>query len=681
MIFESIRLTNLFSYYGEQDIDLASPQPGRNVCVIMGRNGFGKTSLLNSLKLLFAGVRYEPLRRAVQRTRMPTVNQYVVGAGDDWWGIMNRKARSEGQTRCAVRLSWSEERGRVSAERSWHIEHGSWSGEESLSVITGSEVFKDDEAQEFLDRRLPRDYLYFFLFDGEQIQELAEANRDVQQQQMERLLGIGAVDALREALNTAIGRWQRKELDPQALADLERMEGEVRALEAERTALLASRTDLAHEIESDTETLRRVVRRIEGLSAFVRRHDEIQLRQDRERIQAERAEAMDLVSTRLARDVVLLVNPSLVSRALERLNQVLGSDANARARVLESLLDRLPARLFEQPDFPAPDIRDSQRAYYRYKLVSILEQEADAASAGQDPAFAPEPTAASEAREQLAAYAEATALRSVRAEELRRLQALTAELRRLEADLLNVGSLSDDERARHERLVAERDELQWSLDEKREQERNVQNQSAALERKLADARRLVEQARTKLGQNRITQDKIAVARRLERLFAEFKRSRKQEQRGQLEEAINRHFRILMTSDHQIDRVEVNEDFGLRYLDANGSIVAMGALAAGMKQLMATSLLWALSEVSGKKIPLVVDTPLARIDLPHRDGMLRHYYPNAAAQIIVLPTDAEFDPRNLELIAAHVYRAYRLSNRDGEHTVPEPVDVADLIRGG
>lgn len=75
MIFERIRLTNLFSYYGEQEINLGTPEAGRNVCLIRGRNGFGKTSLLNSLKLLFTGVYDEPLRRAVQRARMPSVNQ------------------------------------------------------------------------------------------------------------------------------------------------------------------------------------------------------------------------------------------------------------------------------------------------------------------------------------------------------------------------------------------------------------------------------------------------------------------------------------------------------------------------------------------------------------------------------------------------------------------------------
>lgn len=680
MIFEKIRLTNLFSYYGDQDIDLSAPEPGRNVCLIMGRNGFGKTSLLNGLKLLFTGVHYEPLRRAVQRSRMPTVKQYVVGAGDDWWGIMNRRARGEGKTRCAVRLIWGEDSGQVTAERSWRIEGGSWDGEESLTVTTAAETFKDEAAQEFLDRRLPRDYVYFFLFDGEQIQELAEANRDVQQRQMERLLGIGAIEALRATLTQAIGRWEHNDLDPQARADLERLEGEARGIEAELAALDGKRANLEEEIEGDTDALRRIRRRIEGLSSFVHRHDEALLKETRERIQAQRAEALDRISAQIPRDIALLVNPSLIGRALERLDRVLGSDANSRTRVLESLLEVLPGRLFDLPEFPDPDIRDGQRAYYRYKLVRLLEQEAEATGDTMDPSFAPDPQAASASRDQLAPYAQADALRSARAEDLRRLQGFTAELRQLEADLLNVGALSDEERARYDRYVAERDELERGLDSKKKRNTEIESESAGLRRRLAEARSRAEQTKTKIGKNQVTEDKIATARRLGGLFADLKSARKQAQREELEAAINRHFGVLMTSHHLIDRVEVDEDFGLRYLDRDGRPIGMGSLSAGMKQLMATALLWALSEVSGKQVPLVVDTPLARIDLAHQEAILRHYYPNAAAQVIVLPTDAELDARKLQLIAGHVYRAYRLTNPDGEHTVPEPVTMAELIQG-
>ncbi len=681
MIFESIRLTNLFSYYGLQEIDLGTPEPGRNVCLIMGRNGFGKTSLLNGLKLLFTGVHYEPLRRAVQRSRMPTVNQYVVGVGDDWWGIMNRRARTEGQTRCAVRLVWREGGGQVTAERSWRIENGSWDGIESLTVATATETFREEAAQAFLDRRLPQDYVYFFLFDGEQIQELAEANRDVQQRQMERLLGIGAIEALRSTLSQAIGRWQRSDLEPQARADLERLEGEARALEAECALLDGKRATLGQEIENDTDALLRIRRRIEGLSAYVHRHNESELKEARARIQAERAESLDRISAQIPRDMALLVNPSLVRRALERLDRVLGSDANARARILESLIDTLPKRLFDLPELPDPDIRDSQRAYYRYKLMRLLEQESEAASDTLDPTFAPDPQTAAAARDQLAPYAQADALRSARAEDLRRLQGFAAALRQLEADLLNVGTLSEEERGRYDRYVGERDELERGLDAKKKRHTELGGESASLRRKLADARSRAEQAKTKIGKNRVTEDKIDTARRLGNLFGDLKDARKQAQREELETAINRHFRVLMISHHLIDRVEVDEDFGLRYLDRDSRSIGMGSLSAGMKQLMATALLWALSEVSGKQVPLVVDTPLARIDLANQEAILRHYYPNAAAQVIVLPTDSELDARKLKLIAGHVYRAYRLTNPDGEHTVPVPVAMADLIPGG
>lgn len=675
MIFQHIRLTNLFSYYGEQEIDLGTPEPGRNLCLIMGRNGLGKTSLLNGLKLLFVGID-EPLRRAVQRTRMPTVNQYILGAGNDWWGIMNRRARSEGETRCAIELAWTETGGRVTAKRAWDIKRGEW--DESLTVVTDTDRFEGGEAQAFLEHRLPSDYVYFFLFDGEQIQELAEANRDIQQRQMERLLGIGAIDALRDSLTTAIRRWQRNDLDPQAKADLERLEGEARALEVEYATLDERRVVLAQDIEDDTNELRRIRRRIEGLSAFVHRHDEVQLKQTRERLQEERAEAVEQVSARLPRDLALLINPSLVGQALERLDQVFGSDAGARAHVLDLLSARLPGFLFDAPEFPDPDIRERQRDFYRDKLKHILEQEAEKPGDSPDLSFAPNPQAAAVAREQLAPYAQADALRTARADELRRLQENAAKLRRVEADLLNVGTLSMEERARYDRYVGEREELERSLDEKRKRRTELEKGSDRLQRKLNEIRNNAEQALAKIRQHQVTGEKIAVAERLRDLFTELKTRRKQVQRAALEQAVNRHFRVLMTSHRLIERVAVDDDFGLNYLDRAGQPIGMGSLSAGMKQLMATALLWSLSEVSDKQMPVVVDTPLARIDSGHQEAILTHYYPNAADQVIVLPTDAELNAPKLRLISDHVYRAYRLANPDGEHTSAEAVAVTDLI---
>lgn len=71
MIIEEVRIHNLFSYCGEQIFDFRGMQAGRNIAIVYGRNGYGKTSFLNALRLLFLGpsdeLRWGWLPSGVQR--------------------------------------------------------------------------------------------------------------------------------------------------------------------------------------------------------------------------------------------------------------------------------------------------------------------------------------------------------------------------------------------------------------------------------------------------------------------------------------------------------------------------------------------------------------------------------------------------------------------------------------
>lgn len=167
------------------------------------------------------------------------------------------------------------------------------------------------------------------------------------------------------------------------------------------------------------------------------------------------------------------------------------------------------------------------------------------------------------------------------------------------------------------------------------------------------------------------QKRVELARKLREWTREFKERLREQKRKKLEEAINRHFQKLMTGHRLIDRIRLDEDFGLTYLDTQGRPIGMGNISAGMKQLVATALLWALREVSGVKLPVVIDTPLARLDRDHRANLVRHYYPCAAEQVILLPTDAEMERENYFLLKPYVYREYALQNETGETTVPRP----------
>ena len=55
-----------------------------------------------------------------------------------------------------------------------------------------------------------------------------------------------------------------------------------------------------------------------------------------------------------------------------------------------------------------------------------------------------------------------------------------------------------------------------------------------------------------------------------------------------------------------------------------------------------SFLWALALLSGRNLPVVIDTPLSRMDSKHRDKLVELYFPCASHQVVLLSTDVEID---------------------------------------
>jgi DNA sulfur modification protein DndD len=53
-------------------------------------------------------------------------------------------------------------------------------------------------------------------------------------------------------------------------------------------------------------------------------------------------------------------------------------------------------------------------------------------------------------------------------------------------------------------------------------------------------------------------------------------------------------------------------------------------------------MWALKEASGAPMPVIVDTPLGRLDSDHRLSVVQNYFPRASHQVVLLATDAEVD---------------------------------------
>lgn len=79
----------------------------------------------------------------------------------------------------------------------------------------------------------------------------------------------------------------------------------------------------------------------------------------------------------------------------------------------------------------------------------------------------------------------------------------------------------------------------------------------------------------------------------------------------------------------------------------------------MKEMYALSQLWALGRASGQELPIVIDTPVARLDTTNRRTLFEKYLPNAGHQVVVLSTDTEVDIEWAKRLASHVSKQYRL----------------------
>ena len=106
-----------------------------------------------------------------------------------------------------------------------------------------------------------------------------------------------------------------------------------------------------------------------------------------------------------------------------------------------------------------------------------------------------------------------------------------------------------------------------------------------------------------------------------------------------------------------------ETFAMTLKDSTSTEINPKRLSAGERQLLATSILWGLSQATGQTLPTVIDTPLGRLDKSHRENLIKNYFPNASRQVILLSTDEEITVEQLDKLMPSVGALYHLTSTD------------------
>lgn len=638
MIIKRLTMTNFGVYAGTNSFEFSHRQP---IVLIGGMNGRGKTTFLEAILLSLYGANSAAYKESTYKTYGRYLRSYVNKSNQDLPTsvelefVMNESSNSE----FLVHREW-DALSKKTEEKITVWENGNYSD------------FLTKNWAMFIENILPSALSRFFFFDGEKIAELAVDETSVQMKESIRsMLGISVLDVLRSDLSKILRRLARnsKQLDGNVAIDslLQKKE----SLEADLSDIDSRINQLSQMIEGQRVKIDELHQqyKVKGGDVIEQRQE---LVQQRSNILAEIEQNQSALLECASGELPLLMVRDLIGeiklQAEDEHNDLVMQEAIG---VIETLLKEYggthPESLSQNTAFvefvKSTTHSNAVETFYQishhalFQLNSLLDTLLEQSKINT---------------EQI----------------LKRKYSLRKKLIEIESYLtldINEKALVDlfgairNEEARLVELEVELSTLQ--------QQRSVVNSSLtsitaeysrSIESYLQNAELLDDTARLTKYSNMAF--KIAEAYTVEL------QKRKTDILGA---TITQCYKQLANKKNLIERIVMDPStLDIIYLDSKNNEVSKASLSAGEKQLMVIAILWALAICSKKKLPVIIDTPLSRLDSMHRTSLVKTYFPNASEQTIILSTDSEIDHNYYDMMKEAIGDEFTLSyNEDKKCT--------------
>jgi DNA sulfur modification protein DndD len=653
MKLQTLTICNFMPYKGKTEIDF--PQDGtRNVMVVFGDNMRGKTSFLNALRWVFYG---KALGRHLKEIPLhQLLNTQAAEENDYTLEVVVRFLADDHQYELRRR-----------AEKGTLVAHPRRPEDFELSVGLLKDGFPilGCNVESEINRFAPEQVSRFFLFDGELLQEYESLliEGDVQgkriKESIEQVLGVPTLIHGRDEAETLLKFFQR-----QQQRDLTHVEGIERQAErqAEYQRLQESfENDLANLRERLTETksernmLDDELEQVDSphrakiqLDHFKRRQGEIDKRLGEiadEKRSALRDAWRDMIQPRLTKSKFGLYEEQQRVTALMAEKSSMEAKCNDLQKMLENEVCPTcgrPAELSKRVEIET----DLDQVKTRLNSISV-----DHDSLGDINIKIRE-------IDRLAGIGAATRIRSLDEERAR----LSVELIQVEN---NVERLSDEIRGVDTAEIArKRQRRDILLREEGRLERDVDNREKEVERVkrelkiIAGALDAIPQAKAQRS-SAMVKVCMAVERLFEQSIERLRIRLKEEVAQKATEAF-----LQLTHQQAYSGLQINDNYGLTILDENENAVAVRG--AGAEQIVALSLIDGLARTGRAAGPLVMDTPFGRLDLMHRNNILR-YLPTTTGQLILLVHNGELRREDLVPVANRIGKAYEIKEVSPRHS--------------
>lgn len=621
MKLKTLTLHNFGVYAGTTTINFENSKP---VVLVGGMNGHGKTTILEGILLALYGRRSFAFTES--KLSFPNYLSKYVNQGD---GTNHTHLELE-----FILNHSAQEYSTIRVFRSWELK--------KASPILETVVFKDGKVDEYLSTNwdmfietiLPAALASLFFFDGEKIAELANTDNDESiKKSVRSLLGIDVIDQAivdtqkiiankgkqiknNEHLKTmaslekeiSIAEKQvKRAMELHGKVDAQLKQAQLKLQKAEdlflasggkaidnRTELLEKKESLENELALTTADLLEFVAGDTPLLLVMPLLEEIQAQAQRERDQKGLEIALEQLPTLYKR----FSNSENIPEDFDSfISFVKASNATAASIY----------NLSEQSYFKLLNLCETLPKYHANELKKLLEKRNELSARLQ------------EIENRLSVQVDEKIVNSTYQEIL----TLTAK----------VAALTEH----HEQTFDELGEVSAKYEGLTKARTKVIEKAIGVMEDSADIKRIV----TYCGH-------------VINVLQEYRHRLQEEKAAYLAETMTKCFKTIVSKQHLINRIDIDaETLSFSFYNGNGTLISRSALSAGEKQLLIIAMLWAIAICSKKDFPVIVDTPLARLDSAHRETLINNYFARASKQMILLSTDSEVYGQYYDMIRPFV----------------------------
>ncbi|MBV7270150.1 DNA sulfur modification protein DndD [Winogradskyella luteola] len=674
MRIDRITLENFRIYKGLNEIDL-SPKKDKNISLIAGKNGFGKTTFLTSLIWCFYGKLMSQVEdKYKQDIRNSGGYEAYVNS------LLNRDVLGEGvdNNKMSVEIELEDllipsiPCKTVTIKRTYDFS----SLEETVTILIDgdeNELTKSVGYEVFInDFILPREIAKFFFFDAEKIVSLAEAKSKSELRSLSKayseVLGIKKYEELKKNLESLLVKLKRRgvsELQQEKLTQLLNDESE---LEKEISHNQDKQVDIDKQLvllKSKSDSLQEKLIRegnsitLDELKELKSRRDD--LKQDSIQIKNNLKKLLDLTPLVIA------------GKHLNKLKEQLDSESNVLYGALNDKLLSKELEAFSNSILKSLQALDLEKTIDSKVKKAIKKSLEDKLNSSRSDVSGKVLLEFAEER-----YREFEAiLNNIKSTFLSQFNAIVKEERTNRALLSRTINKIKQAEARKDNHLArqfrdEKSETDTSINKFLKEKDKLNEGLGALKLKLSSHKKVRVEYEKNFNLVETDKKKYEVTKVLLEKINNLIVKIKEEKKYSLQKSVSLGLSKLMHKKDFITNVKVNivdDVMDIDLLDKDNNVIDKDSLSKGEQQLYATALLKALVDESGIRFPVFIDSPLQKFDKFHSKNIIQEFYPSISEQVVLFPLlEKELSEKEYELLKPNLSKTFLIQNKLGASTL-------------